>query len=209
MKDIDQFSRKTFTVEMKNKLFRSLRDDIVEVRDDKIRKFKIFIDGLLENKLLTEDEKYLRDKPFVRSSTYVKIRYGDFDISIKGSSEFEFHVSNPGIPHKINPGEKAGTPTDLTQRLIEKCSNPEINYIKDSLIELHQLKLKIKNFGVDTGIAPTWSYGNAFENVRTIGHLYKLNKDYYERLTQLYPEVFDEKLSIERKILDLKKLLGY
>jgi len=211
MRSIDQFSRKTFTVDMKNTLYKNLKNDIIEVLGEVEQNLKTFISNLLDDKLLTEDEKYLRKRPFVRFSTYVKICYEKLGIlSIdKKHDGIDFHIDKPGIPIIIL-GEKIGGAIDLTPRIIEKCNEPEINYIKDTLIEIYQLTQRIKHFGEDIGISPkTWS-GNAFENVRTIGGLYKLNKDYYERLTQLYPNIFYiEKSDIEKKLIELRKLLGY
>lgn len=214
MKSTNPFSSKTFTVKHKNKLFDKLKEAPLK---ESFSKREILINYIAElvPKLMTPDEKYLSKRPFIRKTNSFYLRFDLFGFTIEGATVFDFSINSiPGIPiESPKAGRSIGIKIDLSERILDNCSEDEINTVKELLENVWLAAKEVKDFGVASGIAPLKRFDNPFPKIRTIGQLEKFNKDYYNLLLELFPSEFmiktPEKSSLEIALDKLKYSLGY
>ena len=153
---------KTFTKEQKRFLYREIskeaNEDYKRVSDN----LKSYITNLIDSKLLTEDELFMKSRPYVLKTNRAILKPEDLgmdrNIEYPGHSEYmsgleKSYYLDSGIPSKQDPTTKYRRIQEFSigPRIMKMCSPEEINFICDALREVAMKYLEKEYFGLDTG----------------------------------------------------------
>jgi len=189
---------KTFTKEQKRFLYREISKEADEDYKRVSDNLKSYITNLIDSKLLTEDELFMKSRPYVLKTNRAILKPEDLgmdrNIEYPGHPEYmssleKSYYLDSGIPSKQDPTTKYRRIQEFSMgpRIMKMCSPEEINFICDALREVAMKYLEKEYFGLDTGWITTGShYDRFFTNIRTWGALYKKSPEYFEILVDHY-----------------------
>lgn len=188
---------KTFTQEQKRYLYNVVseesRKEYCRIYDN----FKSYITDLINTKLLTKDEIFMRTRPYVKMTSYIEICPEDFGMEDKISRPSEpdvfknlklsFSIDSK-VPSFQDPTKKYTSIKAFcaSERIAKLCSPEEINFICDALREVAIKKLEWDRFGIDTGWIRTKHSYRYFPEISTWGKLYKYSPEYFNILVEKY-----------------------
>jgi hypothetical protein len=188
---------KTFTKEQKRFLYRTISKGAQEEYKRVCDSFKSYITDLTNNKLLTEDEIFMKSRPYIKKTKTIRLLPSDLGMNktveypghpnIKRGLEISYYLDE-GIPSEKDMSVKYDSIKDfqLGPRIMEKCSPEEINFICDALREVAIKHLEYDYYGIDTGWIKCESSYDYFPGVSTWGALYKKSPEYFDILVENY-----------------------
>jgi hypothetical protein len=189
---------KTFTKEQKRFLYREISKEANEDYKRVSSNLESYITNLIDTKLLTEDELFMRTRPYIVKTKRAFLNPEDLGMEknleypgfpdYKASMEKSYYLDT-GIPSCQDPKYSYRCISDFSigHRIKERCSPEEINFICDALRDVALKFLKKEYFGLETGWIISGTYYNRFfPSLRTWGALYKKSPEYFEILVDHY-----------------------